>query len=249
MRASFQVPFSLVAVSVLAMLAGCGCVTSSTPDGGGGTMGAAGSGAAGRGGASGGGGTDGGGSGGSDAGGRGGAGRGGTTGNAGTGGGAAGTTGASGSSGGRGGATGNAGAGGRGGAAGGQSGSTGSAGRGGSAGGGAGAGGAGGGVIACGPTKCPVGEVCCNPSCGVCTPPGGGCAGIVCDAPKYHYTCGQRICNPNQPRDGGPSTQYPPCTNEQKEGASCSSFSMICDPSDPCDRMLACQTSPSVCPF
>ena len=50
MRASFKVPFTLVAVSVLAILAGCGSVTSSAPDGGGGTTGAAGSGAAGRGG-------------------------------------------------------------------------------------------------------------------------------------------------------------------------------------------------------
>ena len=50
MRASFKVPFSLIAVSALAMLTGCGSVTSTAPDGGGGTTGAAGSGAAGRGG-------------------------------------------------------------------------------------------------------------------------------------------------------------------------------------------------------
>ena len=226
MRGSRKASFSLVAVSTLAILAGCGSITNTTPDGGGGATGAAGSGTAGRGGASGGGGTDAAGRGGNDAGGRGG-----TTGNAGTGGGAAGTTGAAGSSGGRGGAggaTGNAGAGGRGGAS--------------------GAGGAGGG-LACGPAKCTVGEVCCNASCGVCTPPGAGCSAIVCDPPKYQYTCGQRICNPNQPRVDAGQSQYPPCTNDQKEGASCSSFGMICDPSDPCDRMLACQTSPSICPF
>jgi hypothetical protein len=112
-------------------------------------------------------------------------------------------------------------------------------------------GGSGGGVQQCGTTTCGEGTVCCNASCGICTPPGGGCAGIVCGPPKYHYTCGQRICNPNDPRvdAGRPSTTNPPCTNDQKEGASCSSFDMICDPSDVCDRMLACQTSPSICPF
>jgi len=33
---------------------------------------------------------------------------------------------------------------------------------------------------ACGPTVCPSGEVCCNASCGICTPPGGVCIQIAC---------------------------------------------------------------------
>jgi hypothetical protein len=33
---------------------------------------------------------------------------------------------------------------------------------------------------ACGPKTCASGEVCCNKSCGICTPPGGGCSAIAC---------------------------------------------------------------------
>ncbi len=32
----------------------------------------------------------------------------------------------------------------------------------------------------CGPKTCPAGEVCCNPSCGICTPPGGFCTQNLC---------------------------------------------------------------------
>jgi hypothetical protein len=32
----------------------------------------------------------------------------------------------------------------------------------------------------CGPTVCKVGDVCCNSSCGICTPPGGFCTMQVC---------------------------------------------------------------------
>lgn len=37
-----------------------------------------------------------------------------------------------------------------------------------------------GGGIACGPTTCAAGMVCCNESCGVCTAPGGSCTDEVC---------------------------------------------------------------------
>jgi hypothetical protein len=33
---------------------------------------------------------------------------------------------------------------------------------------------------ACGPSVCAAGEVCCNESCGICTPPGGACIEIYC---------------------------------------------------------------------
>lgn len=32
----------------------------------------------------------------------------------------------------------------------------------------------------CGNTTCPENQVCCNPSCGICTPPGGGCTYQLC---------------------------------------------------------------------
>jgi hypothetical protein len=35
--------------------------------------------------------------------------------------------------------------------------------------------------VACGETACPLGQVCCNPSCGVCTPPDGACTTELCD--------------------------------------------------------------------
>jgi hypothetical protein len=36
----------------------------------------------------------------------------------------------------------------------------------------------------CGSNVCPAGQVCCNASCGICTPPDGACIQIVCDAAK-----------------------------------------------------------------
>lgn len=36
----------------------------------------------------------------------------------------------------------------------------------------------------CGPHACPQGQVCCNSSCGICTPPGGACIQIACEDPK-----------------------------------------------------------------
>lgn len=35
-------------------------------------------------------------------------------------------------------------------------------------------------VAMCGPTVCPPEQVCCNASCGICTPPGGACILIAC---------------------------------------------------------------------
>jgi hypothetical protein len=36
------------------------------------------------------------------------------------------------------------------------------------------------GTVACGPTNCLSGEVCCNQSCGICTPAGGVCTQQMC---------------------------------------------------------------------
>jgi len=44
---------------------------------------------------------------------------------------------------------------------------------------GCGHGGAGGGV-ACGKARCAAGDVCCNASCGICTPPAGACDQQLC---------------------------------------------------------------------
>jgi hypothetical protein len=35
----------------------------------------------------------------------------------------------------------------------------------------------------CGPKTCAGGEVCCNQSCGICTPPGGACIQTFCGTP------------------------------------------------------------------
>ena len=35
----------------------------------------------------------------------------------------------------------------------------------------------------CGPKTCAVGEVCCNESCGICTPPDGACIQLFCGTP------------------------------------------------------------------
>lgn len=49
--------------------------------------------------------------------------------------------------------------------------------------------------------RCPAGETCCNPSCGICTPPGKGCIKLLCQPPKPEPTptpiqrqCGANIC-------------------------------------------------------
>ncbi|HEY8429736.1 MAG TPA: hypothetical protein VIL20_15235 [Sandaracinaceae bacterium] len=51
----------------------------------------------------------------------------------------------------------------------------------------------GGGGEPCGPTTCAAGEVCCNPSCGICTAPGEGCSLVECvDAGPP--LCGSSVC-------------------------------------------------------
>ena len=51
--------------------------------------------------------------------------------------------------------------------------------------------------VPCGPVGCPADQVCCNPSCGVCTPPGGACTKVFCGAPSSPVSspCGINTCN------------------------------------------------------
>jgi hypothetical protein len=51
--------------------------------------------------------------------------------------------------------------------------------------------------VPCGPVSCPSDQECCNPSCGVCTPPGGACTKVFCGAPSSPVStpCGINTCN------------------------------------------------------
>lgn len=53
---------------------------------------------------------------------------------------------------------------------------------------------------ACGAVLCGRGEVCCDPSCGICTDPGGTCSHAVCNALPWSVsvTCGPNTCNVGQ---------------------------------------------------
>jgi hypothetical protein len=45
------------------------------------------------------------------------------------------------------------------------------------------------GPVACGPTTCGAGKVCCNESCGICTAPGGVCIQLACENPCNLADC------------------------------------------------------------
>jgi hypothetical protein len=49
---------------------------------------------------------------------------------------------------------------------------------------------------ACGEGSCPVGQTCCNPSCGLCVPPGGVCIEKFCGLrqPPPGEACGNHVC-------------------------------------------------------
>jgi len=51
----------------------------------------------------------------------------------------------------------------------------------------------------CGSLSCALGEVCCNASCEICTPPGGSCIAVICEPsdlepPDASSVCGDRSC-------------------------------------------------------
>jgi hypothetical protein len=97
---------------------------------------------------------------------------------------------------------------------------------------------------ACGATVCGQGEYCCNPSCGICAPLGGGCTAEYCSTgePCGATTCGagEYCCNPScgicAPIGGGCTAQY--CSDGEACGPTtcgvgeycCNSSCGICAP-------------------
>lgn len=78
----------------------------------------------------------------------------------------------------------------------------------------------------CGPVKCGANEVCCNASCGVCTPPGGVCTQQFCepDPVPAGQGAGEGVCQTDSDcsvnsdyckgcdcRALGPNQTLPPC--------------------------------------
>ena len=85
--------------------------------------------------------------------------------------------------------------------------------------------------VACGPRRCALGEVCCNPSCGICTAPDGMCTQQFCDEA------------PAEPEAGDPPTEPPrvTCDNVRcKEGTHCEMVQVQCVRA-PCDPVPECK--------
>jgi hypothetical protein len=84
---------------------------------------------------------------------------------------------------------------------------------------------------ACGNVTCAAGQVCCNPSCGICTAPGGSCTEQFCGDPEPEgVACGANTCAAGEV-----------CCNE-----SCG----ICTPPDgACDQQLCGDPEPEYGPF
>jgi hypothetical protein len=88
---------------------------------------------------------------------------------------------------------------------------------------GGGAGGAGGASgVACGPKTCAAGQICCNASCGICTPPDGFCTQQLCNEP-----------------DGGNLATGPAC----RQDGDCRLFSDYCTGCD-CRALLKTDKDP-----
>ncbi|GAB1309953.1 hypothetical protein MFIFM68171_00163 [Madurella fahalii] len=72
-------------------------------------------------------------------------------------------------------------------------------------------------TTACGPNVCASGQVCCNPSCGVCTAPGEPCTDEACVGPQcgpdpfFFCPLDQVCCNESCGKCAPPGT---PCTME-----------------------------------
>jgi hypothetical protein len=76
-------------------------------------------------------------------------------------------------------------------------------------------------AVICGKTICAPGEVCCNASCGICTPPDGACIQVACEPP-------------------------PPATGACGSDSDCRTFSDYCTGCD-CRALSICEKDP-VCP-
>jgi hypothetical protein len=71
----------------------------------------------------------------------------------------------------------------------------------------------------CGATRCAAGMVCCNPSCGICTPPNGACTQQICNPPsggacKSDADCRLEAdyCTGCDCRALAPTQKLPPCS-------------------------------------
>jgi hypothetical protein len=93
----------------------------------------------------------------------------------------------------------------------------------------AGSSGAGGDRITCGSNTCATGEVCCNESCGICTPPDGACTMQLCEdsTEPGGVACGSNTCDVGEV-----------CCNE-----SCG----ICTPPDGACITLLCEPTGDAC--
>ena len=84
--------------------------------------------------------------------------------------------------------------------------------------------------VACGATLCALGEVCCNPSCGICTARDGMCTQQFCDDA------------PRGAQAGEPLPPPPPATCETvrcREGTTCTMVDVECLRA-PCERVPRC---------
>jgi len=96
--------------------------------------------------------------------------------------------------------------------------------------------------VACGPTTCPKGQICCNKSCGICTPPDGFCTQQFCESDAG--TGSAAVCK----QDGDCRTFSDYCTGcdcralgKNEKDPTCAGPGVRCI-ADPCrDRVAACQ--------
>ena len=84
--------------------------------------------------------------------------------------------------------------------------------------------------VACGPSVCTGGMVCCNASCGTCTPPGGFCTQQACSP---DVTCERQDCGelPERCADGS----APPASCDANDEGVCEWTVRECPPPGPCD--------------
>lgn len=85
--------------------------------------------------------------------------------------------------------------------------------------------------VMCGKVQCPAGEVCCNPSCGICAPPQGMCTQQFCDEASPKARAGEPP--PEAPK---PSCERVPCT----VGTHCELVEVQCIRA-PCDPVPQCR--------
>ncbi len=97
----------------------------------------------------------------------------------------------------------------------------------------------------CGYRTCPSGQVCCNESCSICTPPGAACTQQVCSADGRKQCTHVQICQPGYAWDDAlcrcvPSAPAPlACTTD----ADCRLLSSYCDGCD-CVALTAIAADP-----